>query len=66
MIERKKIMGKDFKRYATLIPDDVEVWVGIGKYQSRLVDILKDVKNNRVILVNHTYLDYCTEVESKE
>lgn len=59
----KKIIGKDLKKYVNLIPDDVEVWVGIGKYQSPLVDILKDKVGDRVIFVNQTYLDDCEEVK---
>lgn len=66
MTKKKKILGKDFKKYVTLIPDDVEIWVGISEYHSPLRDILKDSKNNRAILVNQTYLDDCIELEKKE
>lgn len=61
-----KILAKDFRKYMSLVPDDVEIWVGIGKYNSPLVDILKDGKNNRVILVNQTYLDDCIELEKED
>ena len=60
---KKKITAKDFRKYFSLVPDDVEVWVGIGEYNSALVDILKDSKNNRVILVDKTYLEDCVELK---
>jgi len=58
---REKILGKELKHFVSLIPDEAEVWVGIGAYQSRSIDILKDVKNNRVIFVNQSYIDDCEE-----
>lgn len=62
MTGRTKIMGKDFKKYVTLIPDDAEIYVGIGRNHSKCVDILGDIKNNRVILCNQSYIDDCREV----
>ena len=59
MTGKKKILAKDFKNYISLIPDDVEIWIGIGEFQSPIVDILKDIKENRVIIVNQTYIDDC-------
>lgn len=58
---REKILGKELKHFVSLIPDEAEVWVGIGAYQSRSIDILKDIKNNRVIFVNQSYIDDCEE-----
>ena len=60
---REKILGKELKHFVSFIPDEAEVWVGIGAYQSRCIDILSDVKNNRVIFVNQSYIDDCEEMK---
>ncbi len=65
MNKLKELTGADLKKYVNLIPDDTAIYVGIGEFQSPLVDILIDRKNDRVIFVNHTYLEDCIEKEAK-
>lgn len=62
-MDSERITVKKFREYLSLVPDDVEVWVGIGQFQSPMVEMLKDVKDNKIIIVNQTYMDDCIELE---
>lgn len=54
---------KELKEYLELVPDEAEIKLGIKKYESSLVDILKSpINDERVILVDETYLEDCKKI----
>lgn len=54
---------KELKEYLELVPDEAEIKLGIKKYESSLVDILKSpINDEHVILVDETYLEDCKEI----
>ena len=56
----KPITVKQLKKYLEQCPDNAQVKIGIKQYESKLVDILKSPLNNeKIILVDHTYLEDC-------
>lgn len=57
-----KILVKDLKKYLDKCPDEAEVILGVKRYESNLVDILKSpFSNDKVRLVDHTYLEDCKQ-----
>lgn len=52
---------KQLKGYLDMLPEDAEIILGMGKYESPLVDILKGISPNPNVVrfVNQTYLDDC-------
>ena len=48
----KIISGELLKKVSILIPDDVEIWIGMEGKQVRLQGILKDEENDKVIFVD--------------
>ena len=55
----KPLTVKQLKKYLEQCPDNAQVKIGIKQYESKLVDILKSPLNNRIVLVDHTYLEDC-------
>lgn len=53
---------KQLKGYLDMLPEDAEIILGMGKYESPLVDILKGINPNVVRFVNQTYLDDCEKL----
>lgn len=62
----RTVKGEVLKRVVELIPNDAEVYCGIGQFQSPVVEILKDEKQNRVLFVNQSYIDDCVDLEKTE
>lgn len=55
----KPLTVKQLKKYLEQCPDNAQVKIGIKQYESKLVDILKSPLGNRIVLVDHTYLEDC-------
>lgn len=57
------ITVKELKQYLDQCPDEAEVKIGIGKYQSSLVNILKSpISDDKIILTDKTYLKDLKEI----
>lgn len=49
------------KKALSIVPDDATIEVGIGKYESEAIDVLKSPLTDRCIIVNQSYIDDCID-----